>query len=155
CYNLMTERLGPPTHKLTYPCPSLRHLNWLAAPESMMPDPQGFPLSEKLSTYNGGIRLNIRARMMACQAPYNWTAADGERFFTRHYYRSVLQRLFLDKGIISKITLNKDDAEVSGDDKRFFDTTTSPIILGALQKQCYKSWNAYVRGAVKKLTTSP
>ena len=74
CYNLVTERLGPPTYKL----PSLRSSNLRLDTTSSACDPDGFPMSERLARYQHkhgrGIRLNITARMMAVQAPENWTA---------------------------------------------------------------------------------
>jgi hypothetical protein len=150
CYNLMTEKLGPPTYKL----PSLRAINGRVQRESERCDPQGFPMSERLSSYNGsGIRLNITARMMACQAPGNWTEEDSEGFFTRHFYRAVLQKMFLDKGVITQI--NRGDSTPATSDTNIspFDVGTNPVIIGALRKSCYSSFPAYVRGALAKLTT--
>ncbi|KAK3077129.1 hypothetical protein LTS18_011147, partial [Coniosporium uncinatum] len=81
-------------------------------------DPDGFPMSLRLETFQpkgkvsgdagtgtetrreAGVRLNITARMMAVQAPWNWGKEDSERFFTRHFYRALLQRVFLEKGVI-------------------------------------------------------
>ncbi len=34
-----------------------------------------------------------------------------------------------------------------------FNMTTNPVVIGTLRKACYRSFTAYVRGAVKKLTT--
>lgn len=71
CYNLVTERLGPPTYKL----PSLRLANSRLTQASSTMDPNGFPMSERYATYRHrhgeGMRMNITARMMACQAPQN------------------------------------------------------------------------------------
>jgi len=154
CYNLMTEKLGPPTYKHPYMRPSLQALNGRVIRESTRHDPHGFPLSDRLCTYDGdGIRLNITARMMACQAPFNWTETESDGFFTRHFFRAVLQKMFLDRGIISKVYHNstgvKDNAAESP-----FNMSTNPVILGSLSKSCYKSLHAYVRGAITKLTTS-
>ncbi|KAI0388820.1 methyltransferase domain-containing protein [Xylariaceae sp. FL0594] len=154
CYNLMTEKLGPPTYKHPYMRPSLQALNGRVIRESTRHDPHGFPLSDRLCTYDGdGVRLNITARMMACQAPFNWTEAESDGFFTRHFFRAVLQKMFLDRGVISKVYYNgagvKDDGAESP-----FNTSTNPVILGSLGKSCYKSLHAYVRGAITKLTTS-
>ncbi|KAI0135270.1 methyltransferase domain-containing protein [Daldinia grandis] len=152
CYNLMTEKLGPPTYKLSYMRPSLQVLNGRVARESERRDPQGFPMSDRLCNYKGvGVRLNITARMMACQAPQNWTEAESDAFFTRHFYRAVLQKIFLDKGVITKIHHNDDLAD-SG--QRPFNTSTNPVIIGSLRKSCYKTFGAYVRGAISKLTTN-
>ncbi|KAL9063575.1 MAG: hypothetical protein Q9157_008174, partial [Trypethelium eluteriae] len=78
CYNLVTERLGPPTYKL----PTLRTNTPRLEQTSTAYDPHGFPMSERLCTYEHelgkGIRLNITARMMAVQAPQNWGAEDSE-----------------------------------------------------------------------------
>ncbi len=148
CYNLMTERLGPPTYKLPLLRPNLRAIN---APrvdrEGAACDPHGFPMSNRLGTYNGiGLRLNITARMMAVQAPQNWTERESDAFFTRHYYRALLQKVFLDRGVVSKI--NKD---ITGDDAG--PDSTEPVIIGSLRKGCYSSFRAYVRGALEKLSS--
>ncbi|KAL7795360.1 methyltransferase domain-containing protein [Trichoderma ceciliae] len=156
CYNLMTEKLGPPTYKQTYLRPSLQALNGRIVRESEKRDPQGFPMSQQFSSYQGdGIRLNITARMMACQAPQNWTRAESEGFFTRHFFRAVLQRIFLDRGVVSRVW-HKDAAKDDQEDAPAspFNMSTKPVIIGSLRKGCYASFKAYVRGAVEKLTTS-
>lgn len=142
CYNLMTERLGPPTYKFPHLRPNLRAIN---APrvtrEAAACDPHGFPMSEKVGTYDGdGIRLNITARMMAVQAPQNWTEKESDAFFTRHFYRALLQRVFLDRGVVARLK-----AEDEGMD------STEPVIIGSLRKGCYGSFVLYVRGALEKL----
>ncbi|KAI1166328.1 methyltransferase domain-containing protein [Nemania serpens] len=157
CYNLLTEKLGPPTYKHPYMRPSLQALNGRVIRESARHDPHGFPLSDRLCTYrDDGIRLNITARMMACQAPYNWTEAESDGFFTRHFFRAILQKIFLDRGVISKVY--HDDTWVGDETDRSarspFNMSTNPVILGSLSKPCYKSLHAYVRGAITKLTTS-
>ena len=151
CYNLLTEKLGPPTYKPPFALrPSLRPINARITRESERRDPQGFPMSERVSTYNGhGIRFNITARMMACQAPANWTEKESDAFFTRHFYRAVLQKVFLDKGVISRIYHGDEEDKDSP-----FNSSTNPVIIGSLRKQCYTSFNAYVRGAVTKLSTN-
>lgn len=157
CYNLVTERLGPPTYKHPYMRPSLQALNGRVVRESAKMDPQGFPMSQRLCDYkDAGIRLNITARMMACQAPQNWTDAESDGFFTRHFYRAVLQKLFLDRGVINKIYYadNDEGATTSTEAETPFNTSTNPVIIGSLRKACYQSFNAYVRGAVAKLTTN-
>lgn len=158
CYNLLTEKLGPPTYKLPYMRPSLQAINGRVVRESQKYDPQGFPMSERVSTFNGqGIRFNITARMMACQAPQNWTEKESDSFFTRHFYRAVLQKIFLDKGVISKVYHNNGNEKENGENKEKggspFDMSTNPVIIGSLGKSCYKSLHTYVRGAIKKLTT--
>ncbi|TGJ85759.1 hypothetical protein E0Z10_g3000 [Xylaria hypoxylon] len=157
CYNLLTEKLGPPTYKHPYLRPSLQALNGRVIRESARQDPHGFPLSDRLCTYrDDGIRLNITARMMACQAPHNWTEAESDGFFTRHFFRAVLQKIFLDRGVISKFYHDGTPAEDStgGSAQSPFSVSTNPVILGSLSKSCYKSLHAYVRGAITKLTTS-
>lgn len=154
CYNLMTERLGPPSYKHQYLRPTLQALNGRVKRESERRDPEGFPMSEKFATYNDqGIRLNVTARMMACQAPSNWNRAESESFFTRHFYRAVLQKIFLDRGVVSRI--NHRNPEAGNDDNASaFDVSTSPVTIGSLRKSCYKSFSTYVRGVVEKLTSS-
>ncbi|KAK4242270.1 methyltransferase domain-containing protein [Achaetomium macrosporum] len=150
CYNLLTEKLGPPTYKPPFSRPSLQPINARVARESERRDPQGFPMSEQVSTYGGdGIRLNITARMMACQAPQNWTDEESDAFFTRHFYRAVLQKIFLDKGVIS-IVYHGQETDAGSP----FNSSTNPVVIGSLRKQCYTSFNAYVRGAITKLTTN-
>lgn len=164
CYNLMTEKLGPPTYKMPFMRPTLQALNGRVKRESARHDPQGFPMSERVSTYDGkGIRFNITARMMACQAPLNWGAEDSESFFTRHFYRAVLQKIFLDKGVISKVYHGQDDETPVFDGKDTmdkvkdrnspFNVSTNPVTIGSLNKACFKTLQTYVRGAIKKLTT--
>ncbi|OTB05205.1 hypothetical protein M426DRAFT_22070 [Hypoxylon sp. CI-4A] len=155
CYNLMTEKLGPPTYKLPYMRPSLQALNGRVVRESERRDPQGFPMSDRLCSYNDvGVRLNITARMMACQAPQNWTEAESDAFFTRHFYRAVLQKMFLDKGVITKVHLNGDHANDDDSPQSLFNVSTNPVIIGSLRKSCYKTFGSYVRGAITKLTTN-
>lgn len=157
CYNLLTEKLGPPTYKHPYMRPSLQALNGRVIREAARHDPHGFPLSDKLCTYRGdGIRLNITARMMACQAPHNWTEAESDGFFTRHFFRAVLQKILFDRGVISKVYHDGSRADDRTDEspQSPFNVSTNPVILGSLSKSCYKSLHAYVRGAITKLTTS-
>ncbi|KAL2157552.1 hypothetical protein VTH06DRAFT_5929 [Thermothelomyces fergusii] len=151
CYNLLTERLGPPTFKPPFSRPTLQPLNARVVRESERRDPQGYPMSERVSTYGGdGIRLNITARMMACQAPQNWSDQESDAFFTRHFYRAVLQKIFLDRGVISRVFHGEETDKDSP-----FNSSTNPVIIGSLRKQCYTSFTAYVRGAIAKLTTNP
>ena len=153
CYNLMTERLGAPTYKLPMLRPNLRAIN---APrldrEAAACDPHGFPMSERIATYNGnGIRLNITARMMAVQAPQNWTEKESDAFFTRHFYRALLQKIFLDYGVVSKMRGGEDGSGWDGNGVE----GTEPVIIGSLRKVCYTSFTAYVRGALEKLGADP
>lgn len=154
CYNLMTERLGPPTYKLPLLRPNLRAIN---APrltkEAAACDPHGFPMSQRVTTYNGdGIRLNITARMMAVQAPQNWTEKESDAFFTRHFYRALLQKIFLDRGVVSKMKQDDDD---DGEQNGSGLESTDPVIIGSLRKGCYSSFRNYVRGALGKLSVDP
>ncbi|KAI2643141.1 methyltransferase domain-containing protein [Xylaria nigripes] len=157
CYNLMTEKLGPPTYKYPYMRPSLQALNGRVIRESAKRDYHGFPLSDRLCNYNDdGIRLNITARMMACQAPLNWTEVESDGFFTRHFFRAVLQRIFLDRGVISKVYHDGTQTDDQADSPKQspFNVSTNPVILGSLSKSCHKSLKAYIRGAIAKLTNS-
>lgn len=155
CYNLMTEKLGPPTYKHPYMRPSLQALNGRVVRESERRDPQGFPMSDRLCSHNDvGVRLNITARMMACQAPQNWTEAESDSFFTRHFYRAVLQKIFFDRGVISKIHHKSDVENDANSSQSPFNFSTNPVIIGSLRKSCYKSFGSYVRGAITKLTTN-
>lgn len=182
CYNLLTERLGPPTYKL----PSLRSKHPRLEATSSSFDPHGFPMSEKLENFtyaipkptsitNGGrkvynlngelqdldttgrgVRLNITARMMAVQAPHNWGPKDSEDFFTRHYYRALLQRILLDVGVVQMANASSEnDIEIAGGTLSGKDTCGTPLIIGSLRKQCFTSLEAYIRGAVDKLIADP
>ena len=151
CYNLVTERLGPPTYKL----PSLRSSNLRLDQTSSACDPHGFPMSEKLATYQHqggrGIRFNITARMMAVQAPENWTSSDCDSFFTRHFYRALLQRIFLDYGVVQRpVDVDSDETSPRG-----WTGAGPAICIGSLRKACYTSFTAYVRGAIAKLAEDP
>ncbi|KAH7042617.1 methyltransferase domain-containing protein [Macrophomina phaseolina] len=163
CYNLMTERLGPPSYKL----PQLRPNHPRLEATANAFDPHGFPMSERYATYpvpgtdDIGVRLNITARMMAVQAPQNWGPADSEAFFTRHFFRALLQRVFLDHGVVEPPPSN-----ANGDNNNAFQNGRAvggsvspagcssggePIVIGSLKKSCYTNFVAYVRGAVTKI----
>jgi len=180
CYNLLTERLGPPTYKL----PTLRPSHPRLVSTSNTFDPHGFPMSEKLAQYPlpyprpssmdaseespRGIRLNITARMMAVQAPFNWNRNDSELFFTRHFYRALLQRIFLDRGVVSA-PVSEDGlvggaVSASGHTSKVnwippygrgpglsSDGTCTPLTIGTLRKFAYSDFLSYVRAAVAKL----
>ena len=152
CYNLLTEKLGPPSYKHPYLRPTLQAVNGRVSKESDRHDPQGFPMSNRFSTYNeDGVRLNITARMMACQALQNWTEKESESFFTRHFFRAVAQKMFLDRGVVTKVRHRE---PTPGFDDNPFDMSTNPVIIGSLRNSCYTSLRAYVRGAVDKITTN-
>ncbi|RDA90326.1 hypothetical protein CP533_6008 [Ophiocordyceps camponoti-saundersi (nom. inval.)] len=157
CYNLMTERLGPPSYKHPYLRPSLQAINGRVVAESAKHDPSGFPMSRMFCSHGGdGMRLNITARMMACQALPNWTQNESEAFFTRHFYRAILQRIFLDRGVVSCVRHRQESSSSSSttspSESSPFNTSTNPVTIGSLSKRCYTSLRAYVRGAVEKLT---
>jgi hypothetical protein len=187
CYNLMTERLGPPTHKL-----HLRSDHPRLDAAAGARDSNGFPMSERFARYKHrmiprpdfssvesdtcadtelnsrsgavgddmleGVRLNITARMMAVQAPQNWTEAESSSFFAQHFFRALLQRIFLDKGVVRMPPSDdKDDMGCSpaGSSWGLADgdgSKTAPVVIGKLKKKCYQSFTSYVRGAVKKLS---
>jgi Methyltransferase domain len=152
CYNLMTERLGPPTYKL----PTLRSLHPRLESTSTTFDPHGFPMSKALENFEHkhgqGVRLNITARMMAVQAPYNWGPEDSEAFFKRHFYRALLQRILLDRGVVKQ---SSDPDSIVGGSISGKDNAGTPLIVGALRKPCFESFRAYVRGALAKLSQDP
>lgn len=95
----------------------------------------------------------------ACQAPNNWTEVESDSFFTRHFYRAVLQKIFLDKGVITKVYHSETDCGDGvgarrNDKESPFNMSTNPVIIGSLGKSCFKSFHAYVRGAIKKLASN-
>ncbi|KAI7785494.1 hypothetical protein LA080_006915 [Diaporthe eres] len=95
----------------------------------------------------------------SCQAPQNWTEVESDSFFTRHFYRAVLQKIFLDKGVITKVYHGKTDSGGDGghggnEKESPFNMSTNPVIIGSLGKSCFKSFHAYVRGAIKKLASN-
>ncbi|KAL3422945.1 hypothetical protein PVAG01_04692 [Phlyctema vagabunda] len=146
CYNLLTERLEAPSYKHPLLRPNLRPINAPAASYIEECDPHGFPMSSRIEKHNdnASIHLNITARMMAVQAPQNWSAKDSDSFFTRHYWRALLQKIFFDLGVVSK-------RNALG----HFPDSTEPVIIGSLRKACYASFPAYVRGALTKLAADP
>ncbi|KAI9884191.1 MAG: hypothetical protein M1823_004030 [Watsoniomyces obsoletus] len=170
CYNLMTERLGPGL--LSSSAPFLRTITTRVEREASAFDPHGFPLSQRLCNYEHhlpsrpkGISFNITARMMAVQAPQNWTRDTCDDFFQRHFFRALLQRIFLDRGVVMQqpgTTVSGHSSNPGGsstptpseDGGRKDGGATDPIVIGSLRKSCYLSFQAYVRGAVAKLATS-
>lgn len=159
CYNLLTERLGPATYKL----PELRpttHAHPRLEKTGEACDPNGFPMSARLCNYYNednavnqekGVRLNITSRMMAVQAPSNWGAEDSESFFTRHFYRALLQRIFLDRGVVGPPTPDC----IGGRSPAGHSSGGTPIVIGSLRKSCYGNFVLYVRGALAKLVVDP
>ena len=147
CYNLLTERFGPPTYKLPALRPNLTAINSIGSSRNIYaPDSHGFPMSETVATHDGeGLRLNITSRMMAVQAPQNWTEEESDSFFKRHFYRALLQRVFLDYGVVKKVVYTDDDGNPTGMEN------TEAVMIGSLRKGCYGSFKAYVRGALEKM----
>lgn len=159
CYNLITERLNPPTFKL----PELRpQAHPRLEKTATACDPHGFPMSERFCTYTQpptnnttttddaeerGVRLNITARMMAVQAPRNWGQHDSPGFFKRHFYRALLQRIFLDLGIVPS-----PDPSRTAATSPLGHSSGTPIVIGSLRKGCYDTFLTYVRAALGKLT---
>ncbi|KAF2220663.1 methyltransferase domain-containing protein [Elsinoe ampelina] len=162
CYNLLTERLGPPTFKLD----SLRGRNTRLEVQQNSHDPHGFPMSDRFCNYPSpldgpnslGVRLNITARMMAVQAPRNWTRNDSEGFFRRHFYRALLQRVFVDLGLVpaprpdwgARATSTTQEVNENGESQDSA-PATDPVILGSLPRKSYASFLSYVRAASAKL----
>ena len=149
CYNMLTEKLGPPSYKHPYLRPTLQAVNAKISREADKHDPEGFPMSNRFATYKeDGVRLNITARMMACQALENWTEKETDGFFTRHFYRAVTQKMFLDRGLVTKRRHRElEPGEVEGP----FDFSTDPVIVGSLPPSVYASLKSYVRAAVNKV----
>ena len=144
CYNLMTERLGPATYKI----PELKDYNPCEEKEATGYDPHGFPMSKLFETYshgNGtGVKASITARSMALQAPSNWSREESENYFTRHFYRALLQRILIDRGVVAKPTARDDP-----------DYQRTPLIVGSLRKTAFESFSAYVHAAIAKFRNDP
>ncbi|KHJ34428.1 hypothetical protein EV44_g6085 [Erysiphe necator] len=144
CYNLLSERFTHSSLKHPLLRPNKCPINaFRLIDTNKSEDPHGFPMSQRVSTYNEkGIRLNITSRMMAVQAPYNWTEKESTTFFTRHFYRALFQRILLDKNII-QLTNNKIVGVLE---------STDAIIIGTLSKNCHQNFKTYVREAISKLS---
>lgn len=69
-------------------------------------------------------------------------------FFTRHFYRALLQRILLDRGVVDEPTK---DGDVDGGSPRGGTGAGPALTIGSLRKACYSSFTAYVRGASTKL----
>ena len=151
CYNLLTERLGPATYKLPQLRPASQPHPRLQK-EGEAYDPNGFPMSHRFCNANEGegLRLNITARMMAVQAPQNWGEKDSENFFARHFYRALLQRIFLDRGVVGPPSQDCVGGSPAG-----HSSGGTPITIGSLSKGCHDSFVSYVRGALAKLYEDP
>jgi hypothetical protein len=152
CYNLLTERLGPPTNDL----PILESLHPRLEENGASYDPHGFPMSKYYENYRSpgattGMKLNITARALSVQAPYNWGVKDSEVSFTRHFFRALLQRILVDRGVLPKPSLPED----ASSDGTHAEARSNSIIIGALSKSAFKSFNAYVRAATIKMSRDP
>lgn len=149
CYNLLTERLGPATYKL----PILRSLHPRLKETGTSYDPHGFPISKLYEDYEHsggkGMKLNITARALAVQAPYNWGHDDSEGFFTRNFYRALLQRILVDRKVVPKPGIPKD---LYGDQPGRGEAGTTALIVGSLCKAAFESFTTYVRAAVARLS---
>ncbi|EXJ92232.1 hypothetical protein A1O3_00782 [Capronia epimyces CBS 606.96] len=154
CYNLLTERLGPATYKLPHLRPNHPRLEATGSTY----DPHGFPMSRTLEEFehesDTGVKLNITARMMAVQAPYNWGADDSEAFFRRHFYRALLQRILLDMGVVKQCP-DPGGLGLAGGSITGKDANGTPLIVGSLRKSCFANFRAYCHGALAKLRDDP
>ncbi|KAJ5724561.1 hypothetical protein N7493_006289 [Penicillium malachiteum] len=144
CYNLLTERLGPATHNL----PVLQSLHPRLDETGKSYDPHGFPMSKYYEDYQSpgattGMKLNITARALAVQAPYNWGCEDSEMSFTRHYFRALLERILVDRNVLAK------------PDSKGSHSAQRSIIIGSVSKAAYKSFNSYLRAATVKMSRDP
>ncbi|KAK1144412.1 hypothetical protein N8T08_005565 [Aspergillus melleus] len=152
CYNLVTERLGPATYKL----PILRSMHPRLTQDAVAYDPHGFPMSRRLEDFEHddgvGVKLNITARSMSLQAPYNWGREDSENFFTRHFYRTLLQRILVDRNVVEKPETPED---LYGTEESTETKTGNPLIVGSLRKAAFASFPAYARAATTKLSRDP
>ncbi|CAG7938090.1 unnamed protein product [Penicillium olsonii] len=151
CYNLLTERLGPNKNEL----PVLQSLHPRLREAGASYDPHGFPMSQRYENHRSpgattGMKLNLTARALAVQAPYNWTPKDIEVSFTRHFFRALLQRILLDRNVIPKPSAPGDPLPESNSDAK-----PDSMIIGAVPKAAYKSFNAYVRAATLKMARDP
>ena len=172
CYNLLTERLTPPSYKL----PGLRPSKDAAA-RTAAGDPHGFPMSARLVEYplppedapshpgaqagmservrgGKGVHFNITARMMAVQAPANWGKEDSSSFFTRHFFRALLQRVFVDRGVAdvqTPPTASDSTTQRGGSSAAGTGAASQPIVIGSLNRKAYTSFTSYPRAAVERI----
>ncbi|KAJ6148564.1 hypothetical protein N7497_010546 [Penicillium chrysogenum] len=152
CYNLLTERLGPNTHDL----PILQSLHPRLKETGTSYDPHGFPMSKYYENYRSpgattGMKLNITARALAVQAPYNWGLIDSELSFTRHFFRALLQRILVDRNILPKPSVPEDVFS----DGPHSEARSNSFNIGSLPKSAFKSFTAYVRAATVKMSRDP
>ena len=177
CYNLLTESVAPKCLNIKPYSSVEAGVEQLTGP-GRSTTPLGFPMSRRLTA--GGIGLNITARMLGVQAPYTWSANQSQSFFRRHFYRAVLQRMLLDKGIVGRSdatrrakfggrsrTINvmmstnnpvdvTSDSALGDAERRggpAGGTATEPVVIGGLKKDAYSSFPSYARAAVTKLLT--
>ncbi|KAF9885407.1 hypothetical protein FE257_012929 [Aspergillus nanangensis] len=152
CYNLVTERLGPATYKL----PILRSTHPRLTKDAIAYDAHGFPMSKRLEDFDHdsgkGVKLNITARSQSLQAPYNWDRESSENFFTRHFYRTLLQRILVDRGVVEKPSVPTD---LYGPNSTATKKAAHPLIVGSLRKSAFVSFQTYARAALTKLGRDP
>ncbi|PGH04320.1 hypothetical protein AJ80_08543 [Polytolypa hystricis UAMH7299] len=152
CYNLMTERLGPATYKL----PALRSHHHRLQATSQAYDPHGFPMSNCLENFphrgGKGIKFNITARMMAVQAPYNWGPKDSEGFFTRHFFRALLQHILVDYGVVPAPGTPCNGTPGGADGNPGEVAVGTALMVGSMPKAAFSSFATYARAAVTKLS---
>lgn len=170
CYNLLTERVGPGSFKLPSLRPTKDGRSQLVS--TCTEDAHGFPMSERFLNHSNpvplevlgsddigenlkGVRLNITARMMGVQAPQNWSPSDSDRFFTRHFYRALLQRLLLEQGLIPPPTPDQENVGWTPCSPAGTGSGGYPIIIGALKTSAYTSFVTYVRAAAEKIGRTP
>ncbi|RMJ22360.1 hypothetical protein PHISP_06774 [Aspergillus sp. HF37] len=149
CYNLMSERLGPATYKL----PALRSRHPYLTKTATAYDPHGFPMSKRLESYphagGTGVKLNVTARSMALQAPSNWSRGESENFFTRHFYRALLQRVLQDRKVVPKPVVPQDVYDLNPSDE---ESSGNALTVGSMRKSAFTSFSAYLHAAVAKLS---
>lgn len=152
CYNLMTERLGPATFKL----PSLRSRHPHLTKTATAYDPHGFPMSKRLENYTHasgtGVKLNVTARSMSLQAPSNWSRGESEEFFTRHFYRALLQRVLQDRKVVPKPAVPQNVYDLDPSDE---ESSGNALTVGSMRKSAFTSFSAYLHAAVAKLSRDP
>lgn len=98
--------------------------------------------------------------MLAVQAPQNWTQSECDSFFTRHFFRALLQRILFDGGIVpaplppilpTMATAQRNPEAGTSPRGWSGGRVDQALVLGSLRKACYVSFAAYVRGAQAKL----
>jgi hypothetical protein len=71
--------------------------------ESAVSGPHGFPITDWVGKCNGkGVQINITAQMMAVRAAQYWMEKECDEFLTLYFFGTLLQKIFLDRGLVSK-----------------------------------------------------